>query len=334
MRIVCRQFRAEARHCCRCYNRSIVRLIAVSQSSPLMSGVDLVKLLLLSALWGCSFIFLRIAVPEFGPLLTATLRTSLAGIALTIFAVITAVPMNWRRNLKPFALVGLFAGVLPFSCFSFAALHLPAAYSAVLNSTAPLFSALFSVIWLAERLTPRKLAGLALGIVGVAILVGAGALAIDKWTLVSVAACLFAAASYALSAILVKKTGRAGGIHPIAMATGSLALAGVMMVPTLPFTLPTAMPSLLALGCVTALSLLSSGVAQAVFIPLIVKIGPTRAMSVSFLIPLFSMVWGLIFLGEAVRTSTLVGAVVVLAAMGLVLWASHPKPEDAIAAEA
>jgi drug/metabolite transporter (DMT)-like permease len=299
-----------------------------------MAASDLVKLLLLSALWGGSFIFLRIAVPEVGPLLTATLRISLAGIALTAFAVMASVPMNWRRHLKPYALVGFFAGVMPFSCFSFAALYLPAAHSAVLNSTAPLFSALFSVIWLAERLTLRKLAGLALGIIGVAILVGAGTLELNKWTLISIAACLFAAACYALSTIVVKKTGRAGGIHPIAMATGSLALGGVMMAPTVPFSLPPAMPSMLALGCVAALSLLSSGVAQAVFIPLIVKIGPTRAMCVSFLIPLFSMAWGFLFLGERVAGSTLIGAAVVLAAMGLVLWAPHLEPAETVSAEA
>jgi drug/metabolite transporter (DMT)-like permease len=299
-----------------------------------MSAADLLKLLLLSALWGGSFIFLRIAVPEIGPLLTAMLRTSVAGIALIAFSVMTGVPMNWRRNLKPFVLVGVFAGVIPFSCFSFAALYLPAAHSAVLNSTAPLFSALFSVIWLAEQLTLRKLAGLALGIGGVAILVGAGTLELNQGTLISIAACLFAAACYALSTIVVKKTGRAGGIHPIAMATGSLALGGLIMTPTVPFSLPPAMPSMLALGCVTALSLLSSGVAQAVFIPLIVKIGPTRAMCVSFLIPLFSMVWGYIFLGERVTGSTLIGATVVLGAMGLVLWAPHVEPEEAVSAEA
>lgn len=297
-----------------------------------MSAIDLAKLLLLSALWGGSFIFLRIAVPEVGPLLTATLRASLAGIALTVFAVTTAAPMHWRRNLKPFALVGLFAGVVPFACFSFAAQYLPAAHSAVLNSTAPLFSALFSVMWLDERLTLRKLAGLALGIVGVAILVGAGTLALNRWTLISIAACLFAAACYALSTIIVKKTG--GGIHPIAMATGSLALGGLMMAPTVPFSLPPAAPSMLALACVAALSLLSSGVAQAVFIPLIVKIGPTRAMCVAFLIPLFSMAWGFLFLAEKVTAATLAGAAVVLVAMALVLWSSPPVPEDAIAAEA
>ena len=292
-----------------------------------MSPADLAKLVFLSAIWGGSFIFLRVAVPELGPLLTAMLRTTLAGIALLAFAYSTGVTMHWRRNFKPFAVVGFFAGVLPFTCFSFAALHLPAAHSAVLNATAPLFGAGFSVVWLGERLTARKLAGLALGITGVAILVGAGTLPLDTATLVSIAACLLAAASYALSSIIVKKTGRPGGIHPIAMATGSLALGGLMMVPTIPFALPDSMPSLLAIGCIVGLSLLSSGLAQAIFIPLIVKIGPTRAMCVSFLIPLFSMLWGFIFLHEAVRTSTLVGAGVVLMAMALVLSGAH-APEE------
>ncbi len=291
-----------------------------------MAAADLVKLVFLSAIWGGSFIFLRIAVPEVGPLLTAILRTALAGAALMLFAVATRVQMNWRSNLKPFAMVGLFAGVVPFSCFAFAALHLPAAHSAVLNATAPLFGAAFSVAWLAERLTMRKLGGLLLGITGVTILVGAGTLPLNAPTLIAIAACLVAAACYALSSIIVKKTGKPGGIHPIAMATGSLALGGAMMLPAVPFALPEAMPSMRALGCVIAMSLLSSGLAQALFIPLIVRVGPTRAMCVSFLIPLFSMLWAFIFLQEAVGMSTLAGGIVVLVAMGLVLSSAHPEP--------
>jgi threonine/homoserine efflux transporter RhtA len=132
-----------------------------------MSPTDSIKLVFLAAIWGGSFIFLRVAVPEVGPLLTALLRVSLAGVALLGFATMTDVQMNWRHNAKSYALVGLFATSLPFSCFSFASLYLPAAYSALLNSTAPLFGALFSVLWLAERMTPRKLSGLALGVTGV-----------------------------------------------------------------------------------------------------------------------------------------------------------------------
>ncbi|HZW11746.1 MAG TPA: DMT family transporter [Noviherbaspirillum sp.] len=291
-----------------------------------MSFADLAKLVFLSAIWGGSFIFLRIAVPETGPLLTATLRTTLAGVALMAYATATGVPMNWRANLKPYAVVGLFAAAIPFTCFSFAALFLPAAHSAVLNSTAPLFGAVFSILWLAERLTLSRLAGLVLGTIGVAILVGAGTLALNVSMLTAVAACLTAAACYALSSIIVKKTGTPGGIHPIAMATGSLVLGGLMMIPTIPFTLPSTIPSMPALASIAAMSLLSSGLAQAIFIPLIVKVGPTRAMSVSFLIPLFSMLWGFIFLEEPVGVATLVGGIVVLTAMGLVLAPARPSP--------
>jgi drug/metabolite transporter (DMT)-like permease len=288
-----------------------------------MAAPDLIKLVFLSAIWGGSFIFLRIAVPEVGPLLTAILRTALAGSALLAFALITGVKMEWRRNIKPFAVVGLLAGVLPFTFFSFAALHLPVAHSAVLNATAPLFGALFSVVWLGERLTPRKLAGLGLGIAGVAILVGASAVRLTAPAVMAVVACLIASASYALSSIVVTRTGRPDGIHPIAMACGSLVLGGSAMLPIAPFALPDAMPSAFALACVAAMALLSSGLAQALFIPLIIKVGPTRAMTASFLIPLFSMLWGAIFLNEPIGPSTLAGGAVVLAAMGLVL--SRPE---------
>lgn len=293
---------------------------------PLMSFADLAKLVFLSAIWGGSFIFLRIAVPEFGPLMTALLRTLLAGAALYGYALATGVAMNWRENLKPYGLVGLTAVVIPFCSFSFAALILPAAHMAVLNSTAPMFGAVLSVFLLGERLTVFKLAGLVLGVVGVAILVGAGSLDVTPTTLAASGACLLAACSYAVSSIVVKKTGRPGGIHPIGMASASLVCGSVYLLPAFPFVLPESMPSMTAFACIAAVALLSSGLAQALFIPLIVKVGPTRAMSASFLIPLFSMLWGVLFLDEAVLTSTLAGAAVVLVAMALVL--APPRAEN------
>jgi len=286
---------------------------------------DLVKLFFLAAVWGGSFIFLRIAAPELGPLLTAMLRVGIASIALLAYAAITGVALEWRRNLKPYALVGLTAAALPFLCFSFAALHLPAAYSAVLNSTAPLFGAVLSVFWLSERLTARKAIGLLLGIAGVAALVGAGALPLNPQTLLAAAAALCAAASYAVSAVIVQRLARRPDRHaikPIAMATGSIAWGALLLSPVLPFALPESLPSNAALASVSALALLSSALAQALFIPLIVRIGPTRAMSVSFMIPLFSMLWGTLFLAEAIQPAMLGGAALVLLAMALVLPAS------------
>lgn len=305
--------------------QSIGRSFFAADENIFMPLSDLAKLFFLAAVWGGSFIFLRIAAPELGPMLTAVLRVGLAGIALVGYAAAAGVALDWRRNLKPYALVGLTAAALPFSCFAFAALHLPAAYSAVLNTTAPLFGAVLSIFWLAERLTLKKGIGLVLGIAGVAVLVGAGALALNAATLLAAAAALGAAASYAVSAIIVQRLTRQSGkyaIDPIAMATGSIVWGALFLLPALPFSLPPAPPSSAALASVVALALLSSALAQVLFIPLITRIGPTRAMSVSFLIPLFSMLWGVLFLAEAVQPSMLVGAALVLLAMALVLPAS------------
>jgi drug/metabolite transporter (DMT)-like permease len=294
-----------------------------------MSPSDLSKLIFLAAIWGGSFIFMRISVPEVGVILTATLRISLAGFSLLLFTYLHRVPMMWRLNVKFYAVVGFFSAALPFSCFSFAAQYLPSAYSAVLNSTAPLFGALFSILWLSDRLTLRKLSGLLLGITGVTVLVGAGTILLNLQTLLAAFACLVAAASYAISSILVKKLGdhqhadlegpARTGIHPYAMASGSLAMGGLMLLPALPFSLPAVMPSNIALASLLALSLLSSALAQIIFIPLIGRVGPTRAMSVTFLIPIFGMLWGYLFLHEPVRMSTVIGSAIVLTAMRLIL---------------
>jgi drug/metabolite transporter (DMT)-like permease len=294
-----------------------------------MSSTDLLKLFFLAAVWGASFIFMRISVPEFGVILTAALRILLAGLSLLAFAYLQNVPLLWRKNVKFYAVVGFFSAALPFSCFAFAAQFLPSAYSAVINSTAPLFGALFSVFWLSDRLSVHKLIALLLGISGVTILVGAGSLLINLHTLLATFAGLIAAASYAISSILIKKLGQQKstgialtadkGIHPYAMASGSLLVGAMMLLPACAFSFPEFMPTNKAIFSLMALSLMSTALAQAIFIPLISRIGPTRAMTVTFLIPIFGMLWGYLFLHEEIHTSTIVGSAIVLMAMGLIL---------------
>lgn len=272
---------------------------------------------------------MRIAVPEFGAIFTAALRISLAGLSLLLFAYLQRVPMLWRKNFKFYAVVGFFSAALPFSCFSYAAQFLPSAYSAVLNSTAPLFGALFSIFWLADRLSMRRLLALLLGIIGVTILVGAGTLLLNTHTLLATFSGLIAAASYAISSILIKKLGQKNapltgeaadkGVHPYAMASGSLVVGGLILSPAWIFSFPEQMPSMTAIVNLLALSIMSTALAQAIFIPLISRIGPTRAMTVTFLIPIFGMLWGYLFLHEEVGVSTVIGSAIVLMAMGLIL---------------
>lgn len=289
-----------------------------------LSSRDMAMLGLLAAIWGASFIAMRVVVPELGSLLSASLRIILAALTLLCFARIHRIQLNWQRNAKAYALAGLFGAALPFVLFSYAAHQLPAALSALINSTCPLFGAVFSAWWLAEPMNLRKLIGLFLGLVGVWILVDADALLRNPMSSSATIACLLAPACFAISGVVIKhhtciNKASHQRIEPMAMATGAMLAASLLLLPTLPFSLPAQMPSPLAMGVVLTLALFPSALAQIIFIPLVARIGPTRAMSVSFLIPLFSMLWGFMFLQERICPRCLLGGLVVLTATALVI---------------
>jgi len=301
-----------------------------------LSAKDLALLGLLAAIWGASFIVMRVVVPELGSLLSTSLRIILAAAALLCFTGYSRVQLDWQRNAKTYALTGLFGAALPFALFSYAAHQLPAALSALFNATCPLFGALFSALWLAEAMTMRKLLGLLLGIGGVCLLVDADSLLRNPMSFSATIACLLAPACFAISGVLIKhhtciNKASHERIDPLAMATGAMLAASAMLLPTLPFSLPQQVPSPLAFGLVLALALFPSALAQIIFIPMVARIGPTRAMSVSFLIPLFSMLWAWLFLQEHLCVKCLLGGFVVLAATALVVTPSPKRPVQAVA---
>lgn len=288
-----------------------------------LSGLDIAILGLLAAIWGASFIVMRVVVPELGSIFTADLRIVIAAIALLLFAYINQTPLDWRRNFNVYALAGLLGAVLPFSLFCYAAQYLPAAISALLNATCPLFGALFALLWRLENLTLRKLAGLVMGVAGLVLLLGSNASFDNCPKLLAILACLGAPACFALSAIVIKRHTCSKLTHnritPLAMATGAMVAASALVLPSMPFLLPHHMPSLRTWVLVAALALIPSALAQILFIPLVAKIGPTRAMSVSFLIPLFSALWGFLFLQESIGIFSALGGLTVLTATGLIL---------------
>lgn len=296
---------------------------------PVMLPTDFARLGLLAAIWGGSFIAMRASVPELGVLLTTVGRVEVAAIALALFAYFNKIPLLWKRRYKAYFLAGFFGAVLPFALFSYAAPYLPAALSALLNATCPLFGAVFSMLWLAERLSTRKLLGLLLGLAGVWILVGTAPLFASNSTSLSLIACLLGPACFAISGVIVKYYNGVNidkRIEPLSMATGSMIAASLMLLPLVPFSLPTQLPSYSSMGLVIALALFASAFAQIIFIPLVARVGPTRAMSVAFLIPLFSMVWGFLFLGEVIGIRCVLGGITVLAATVLVAKNDHIQP--------
>lgn len=271
---------------------------------------DIVRLVALAAIWGSSFIFFRVLAPVLGPVLTAASRVLIAGAALILYCIIIRFDADVRRYWRQYLVIGVVNSAIPFVLFAFAALHLPASYSAILNSATPLFAAVLAATFLDERMTVVKLAGLLAGILGVALVSGAGPVEPDRWFGLSVAACLIAALCYAIAGTYMKR--RAGGAKPLAIAGWSQLFAGVVLLPLTPFAPLRGELTPFIVGNVLALALVCSAVAYLLYYRLIADVGPTRAMTVTFLLPAFGMLWSALFLGEVITPAMLAGCALIV----------------------
>lgn len=282
-----------------------------------MRPADLGRLVALAAIWGASFMFMRIAAPVLGPVLTADARMLIAGAVLAAYGAATGFDAQWRRHGRQYAIVGVLNSALPFVLFSYAALSLPAGLSAVLNATSPIWGALVAWPLLGERLTARRLAGLALGVAGV-FLISRPEPGV-QFEALAIGAALGAALLYGIVGAYVKRF--AGDAPARGMAIGTQVIAGVMLAPFVALSPPAAAPGMGVIGAVLALGLLSGAVAYVLYFRLLADVGPTRALTVTFLIPAFGILWGALFLGEALPASALAGGALVVAGTVFVLRA-------------
>lgn len=282
-----------------------------------MPIADASRLMILAAIWGGSFVFLRVLSPALGPLLTADLRVLIAWMALAVYCRAAGLSMDWRRFRVQYFVIGIFNAALPFSLFAFAALHVPASYSAIINATSPIFGALFSVLWLGEKLTAKRILGFVLGIVGVALVTKFVGAHLDSMELRAMAACLGAALCYGFVSVYTKKF--AAAANPTSVAGASQLMGGLVLLPLLPFQSPPAAITGLVVVNMLAFALLCSGVAFLLYFRLIADIGPTKALTVTFLMPAFTMLWAMLFIGEGVTVAMVLGCVLVLAGTGLVV---------------
>jgi drug/metabolite transporter (DMT)-like permease len=243
---------------------------------------------------------------------------AIAGIAMLLFMMATGRAIQFRLNWKQYMVLGTLNSALPFALFSYAALTLPAGYSAILNATTPLWGALIGTVVLDERLTARKIAGLFIGVVGVAFLVRLGPAQFSPQLMIAALACVAAAMCYGAAGVYTKKA--AVGITPPLMATGSQLAAALVLLPFLPLSplRGEVTPFVAVIAC--ALALLCSAIAYFLYFRLIADLGPTKAMTVTFLIPLFALIWGGLFLHEEVNLNTLIGCALVVLATWLVVF--------------
>ena len=271
---------------------------------------DIAELLMLAAVWGGSFLFMRIAAPVLGPVWLIEFRVLLAGLVLLPILARLDLLREMRRQLVPLFVVGCINSAIPFSLLAFASVSLPAGFTAILNGTAPLFGTVVAAIWLKERLTLTQLIGFMLGFMGVVILVGWRAVAVMPSFFIAVSAGLLAALMYAIAAPYIKKN--LSGVPSLVIATGSQLGAACLLLPALLFTVPEQMPPLSVLAAVISLAVVSTAFAYILYFRLIHNIGSTRALTVTYLIPLFAMLWGAIVLNEVVTPSMMLGCGLVL----------------------
>ncbi len=282
---------------------------------------DIAELLLLAALWGGSFLFMRIAAPVLGPVWLIEFRVLLAGLVLLPLLLRLNYLHQLRQNLVPLLVVGSINSAIPFLLLAFASVSLPAGFTSILNATAPLFGTIVAAVWLKERLTPTRMVGFGLGFAGVVILIGVPPIAATSAFLVAVLAGLLAALMYAIAAPYIKQS--LADVPSLVVTTGSQLAAAVLLLPALPFTIPQQIPSFTVVMAVIALALLSTAFAYILYFRLIQNVGSTKALTVTYLIPLFAMLWGAITLQEAVSLSMLIGCGLVLLGTAIAneLWA-------------
>lgn len=271
---------------------------------------DIVELLLLAALWGGSFLFMRIAAPVLGPVWLIEFRVLLAGLVLLPVLARLGLLSEIRRQLAPLLIVGCLNSAIPFLLLAFASVSLPAGFTSILNGTAPLFGTVIASVWLHERLTPSRMLGFVLGFIGVVILVGWKTIETTPSVLIAIGAALSAALMYAVAAPYIKQN--LTGVPSLVVTTGSQLGAALVIIPALPFTVPQQPPSTGVAISVLALAVLSTAFAYVLYFRLIQNVGSTKALTVTYLIPLFAMLWGAVVLNEAVTSSMLGGCGLVL----------------------
>jgi drug/metabolite transporter (DMT)-like permease len=271
---------------------------------------DLVDLFVLGAIWGASFLFMRIAAPDFGAVPLIAVRVGVAALFLIGVLGRRGGLAQVFTNVPRLAFLGAINSAIPFSLFAYAVLSITSGFASVLNSTAPLFGALVAFIWLRDTPSPARIAGLILGFAGVLVLVWGRVAVVHDGGGIAVLAGLTASVLYGVAANYVKK--RLSRIDPLVIATGSLVAATVLLLPVALFAWPEVPPRGISWLSAMLLAVFCTGIAYILYFRLLSRVGPSKALTVTYLVPVFGVLWGHVFLHEPVTTSMVLGCAVIL----------------------
>ncbi|WP_296260635.1 MULTISPECIES: DMT family transporter [unclassified Pseudomonas] len=292
---------------------------------------DYARLLLLAAIWGASFLFMRVAAPVLGALPTAFFRVLLGAVGLWVILAILKTRQDFNGKLKASMVLGVINSGIPFLMYSMAALLLPAGYSAILNATTPLMGVLIGSMFFNDALTPKKAAGVLIGLLGITLLTTTGPVTFTSTVVMGALACLVATGCYGAAGFLTRQwIADKGGLDAKLVAFGSQIGATLFLMPFFAVSATVNPPASWGDSTVwlslAAVGFVCTACAYILYFRLIADIGPVRSLTVTFLIPPFGVLWGVMFLDEHLSAGHLYGGGLICLAVWFVLSKGKPKP--------
>jgi drug/metabolite transporter (DMT)-like permease len=287
---------------------------AAAAAQPLAAARWLtpVELTVLGAIWGASFLFMRVSAREFGALPLVEVRLVLGALIL--------LPLLWRdraqfkrAHILPLVFISAINSAIPFSLFAWAAQRAPAGIGAITNATAVMFTALVAFALYGEHITKRRAAGLLAGFVGVAVLASGKTAGGSVWS--AALAGTFATFLYGVGGNLVRR--QLAGIPSGAVAAGTLLCASALLAPFAILSWPRTAIPLHSWASAILLGVLCTGIAYLIYFRLIYRVGATRASTVTYLIPLFGVIWAWIVLGEPLTLTMAIAGALILGGVAL-----------------
>lgn len=280
-----------------------------------MNSADIIRLLSLAAIWGGSFLFMRIAVPVLGSAYLAEGRVLLAAIFLYCLAIYLKKNRNLLDHWKHYLIMGFFNSAFPFMLFGFAALNLSTSQLAILFAVSPIWAFVIGLLIGNEKFKIKRGLGLLLGVIGVGVLFGTSSDSIDQRTYQSIILGLVGSFSYGIATNYAKKE---KNVEPFDNAHGSVWGAAILLIPALFFIPIRSEPTPLVWGALIAIGVVCSGIGYLLYFRLIKDVGASSALTVTFLIPIFGALWGILFLDEHLTLNTIIGMAIIIVGTAMV----------------
>lgn len=290
-----------------------------------MSAKEAAVLILLGAIWGASFLFIKVGGEEIEPFALVEMRLAMSGLVmLAISASQPGMLGHIKRLWKPLALLGFLNCAVPYTLITWGEIYISSGLAAIYNACAPLWAAALGLFWSwGERLTPGRLVGVVIGFAGV-VLVVSGNLEGEQsgMQFLGHGAVLLAALSYAIAGIFGRRVLK--GVPSLVPATGQLVLGALMILPLSLTQIPAKMPSPAALAAVSTLAIAGTALASLMYYWLLSRVGATRTLLVTYLLPGFALFWGALFLGEEITLPAVAGLALVL--LGITITSGRGLP--------